>query len=437
MLRVADYLRCFVDRNSVHPAIRHKSVDTVGRLHDLARMEKNRYLCEKFGVLRSAHSWRRGMQELGWAIFSFFNAFHQFFLPECCANRRAWHAFVDIPRMFWIALRYNLSAVHFYLYELHRTPLDSDHMQRFLTGWESHFLARYFSRVRGHDVGALDNKVRFALFCLKHDLPTIPLLDLRDAGVRSHLEPRDLFVKGSLGSSGKECMVLRHDPAHQCWTLPSGQSCRAEGLAATLDAYFRCDRYVVQYRVQNHPRIQWLSDSVLTTIRAVTAWKANGEPGLLRCTIRLPSDSEAFLDNTNQGGLAAPVDPQRGIIEGPAIAFNEAYSTEFPLGQARSLIGFELPLWDDVKRCLHRAHRAAGNYNFLGWDVALTTDGVALVECNVWSDTELVQVPQRQPLLAGEWLDCLQVELGLCEALQARATHLASARLSGRLPEPL
>jgi hypothetical protein len=383
--------------------------DPLDRLHALARDEKHHYFASRIGLKAGGFPLRRFVQGLFWTWFSVSGAARQFFRPERDMHRRPWHFFVDFGRMVYLALRFNLSPVHYYVYDLHRGSLAGDHVRRFLTGWEFHFLARRMARMRSLDVGMLDHKDRFAAFCAEQSLPHLAVLDLGDRDTIAGLAPRDLFVKGTKAYGGEGCRVLRHVVDPPGWEVGGAVTTGSELLAA-LKKLYEGKSFVVQYRERNHPEMQWLSGNVLTTLRIVTAWSPEREAVILGAAIRFPRCDQAILDNSTQGGIAAPVDPATGLISGPAIDWKEDYETSRPLHGERSFVGFQLPLWGEVKETVTRAHRAAGDFNFLGWDVALTAGGVILNECNVWSDIELIQVPQKSPLLQGRFLECLAAE---------------------------
>jgi hypothetical protein len=270
------------------------------------------------------------------------------------------------------------------------------------------------TRLRGNDVGLLDNKDRFYRFCIDNHLPTIQVLDLSNPDELAKMGSRDLFVKAILGHSGKGCYLVPWDADKKAWIL-NGETVARDELQLALDTIYEGERYIVCYRYRNHPGMQWISRRVLTTVRIVSVWNQEGEPDLLRATLRIPSRPEAILDNSSQGGISAPVDPATGIIYNTAKSWEEDFETDKFPGTDKSLIGYQIPLWDDLTDTVKRAHVVADNYNFIGWDVAISEDGVLLSECNVWSDIELVQAPQRTPFLSSDVVGYFLLEKCLWE----------------------
>ena len=51
-----------------------------------------------------------------------------------------------------------------------------------------------------------------------------------------------------------------------------------------------------------------------------------------------------------------------------------------------ALAGFRLPLWEEAKSLVARAATLFLPMRCIGWDVALTPSGPALIEANMWWD---------------------------------------------------
>ncbi|MEX0323625.1 MAG: sugar-transfer associated ATP-grasp domain-containing protein [Puniceicoccaceae bacterium] len=401
-------IKCYVDGNSTHPQIR-KHKDPVLELHRLARAEKHRLAAIDYGGKLPPVWMGFIIQWLIWPVLSLRNAVREFLYPTKDFKRRWSHCIADLWTMWWLAMRYNLSPFHFYMYRLHHNGWSKGKEPFLLTAWEFNCIGRRMTRMRGNDVGLLDNKDRFFNFCIENQLQTVPVIDLNDPVAVEGMEARDLFVKTVLGHSGLGIQILEFDHDSHKWALGSKSLERTE-LKAALDECYGDEPYIVCYRCKNHDEIKWMSDKVLTTMRILTAWNNEGEVDLLRVTLRVPSTPEAVIDNSSQGGLSMPIDPMTGEVIGTAKSWKKDFVTDTMPGSERRLVGSRLPLWGELRDLVCRAHKAAGNYNFLGWDVAIAEEGVLLTECNVWSDIELVQAPQRRPFLVDDVLPYFLLE---------------------------
>ncbi len=408
MGRIKLLIKCYVDGNSTHPLIR-KHEDPVRLMHSLARAEKHRLAVAEYGGRLPPEWFGHMIQWLIWPILSLRNALKEFINPTKDFERGLKHCIPDVSRMWWLAMVYNLSPFHFYMYRMHEPGWTHGKEAILFTAWEFNYIGRRITRLRGNDVGLLDNKDRFFEFCLANDLETTPVIDLTNSAAVEALEARDLFVKPVFGHSGSGCNLVCYDSNIERWRLGEAKLNKRD-IRIALESLYKEEAYIVCYRYRNHNEMKWISDKVLTTLRVLTAWNDAGSVDILRTTLRVPSNSEAFIDNSSQGGLSMPVDPATGEIIGPAKSWELDFETDTMPGSERSLIGYRLPLWESLQELVCRAHMVAGNYNFLGWDVAISEQGVLLTECNVWSDIELVQAPQREPFLADDVLKYFLLE---------------------------
>ena len=91
-------------------------------------------------------------------------------------------------------------------------------------------------------------------------------------------------------------------------------------------------------------------------------------------------------------GLACRLDPQTGRVVGYTYNNRMKRFETHPL-TGIPFMGFQVPLWDEALDMVRKAARKAYGYNchWIGWDVAITPDGPALIEANWRPGTELPQ----------------------------------------------
>ena len=58
----------------------------------------------------------------------------------------------------------------------------------------------------------------------------------------------------------------------------------------------------------------------------------------------------------------------------------------------KKLIGFEIPLWDAIKQEVTKAAQLISEVAYIGWDVAILEDSVALIEGNHDPGHDVVQM---------------------------------------------
>lgn len=103
----------------------------------------------------------------------------------------------------------------------------------------------------------------------------------------------------------------------------------------------------------------------------------------------------AIVDNTSAGGIASQIDLQSGLL-GPAVSIkpvNGRFTHELHPDTEHPLPGTALPHWSNVVDLGCRAHDAFDIVT-IAWDIALTPDGLTLLEGNCsWSAHPLL-VPE-------------------------------------------
>lgn len=234
----------------------------------------------------------------------------------------------------------------------------------------------------------IDRKQVFARFCAAHGLPTPEVLS-EGAGGRATTLRRwpaaDVFFKPSDQGKGQNVECFRHEPVSGGWRDESGAVVTAEGMAVWAQRKIGDEAWLVQERLQNATSWQPLTTGALATCRVVTVrHQPEGEPRVMVIFARFPVAS-ATVDNLSAGGLGAGVDPQSGVMTlGKIWGGGTALHSVHPVTGA-TIAGAVMPDGEALCDLALRAHRAAGAWTSIGWDVAMTTRGPVLIEANLQS----------------------------------------------------
>jgi len=192
-----------------------------------------------------------------------------------------------------------------------------------------------------------------------------------------------LALKGSLGQVGQEVEII---------------SCDKYTPESLLD-YMRKKKYdlVEEYIIQ-HPEMNELSPSGLNTVRVITQLH-NNEVIILAARLRISVNSP--VDNMAAGNLAAPIDLETGVINGPGV-FSDITKDQvsFHPITGKSIEGFQIPHWGEVKKLADTAARNAAGNKSIGWDIAIKIDGPELIEGNHNWCKLLWQLPVKKGLKA-------------------------------------
>ncbi|HEY0045897.1 MAG TPA: sugar-transfer associated ATP-grasp domain-containing protein [Flavobacterium sp.] len=157
------------------------------------------------------------------------------------------------------------------------------------------------------------------------------------------------------------------------------------------------DNDFVEEYVSQHPVLNELSPSGLNTIRIITQVNKSGAVEILGARLRITVNSA--IDNMAAGNIAAFVNPQTGVVEGPGVYSDITKPEEFvhPITGIQ-IVGFQIPLWKETIEMVTAAALVDTGNRSIGWDVAITSAGPELIEGNHDWCKLLWQLPARKGL---------------------------------------
>ena len=301
--------------------------------------------------------------------------------------------------------RFGHTIDEFYYYRL-CTPEWRPHAPAFLPWRRMRALDRLYGGV-GIDVALLEDKARFARHCAEVGLPSIPtILEFDRNGGFSGETTRDgrlpdgpIVVKPRLGMGGENVVALERVPGG--YRDRAGRVMEAQELIAMWRKQSRERPMIVQARIQNAHEVAPWSTGALCTVRLVTTRAGNGAPVPLLGLLRMPT-TDTVVDNILSGGILATVDLESGEL-GPARTFNIAGAMQrrelrrHPT-TGKQIAGCRLPCWSEIIQLALRAHEKFGGFHSIGWDVAITDNGLVLIEGNHDWGVRIAQFPGPLPL---------------------------------------
>ncbi len=177
-----------------------------------------------------------------------------------------------------------------------------------------------------------------------------------------------------------------------------------DGIGALLRE--RGGGFVVQERVTNHPELASLGLPSLTSLRVVT-YGTGDNVRILRAAMKLPIGLKG-VDNYVAGSVAAPVDLDSGKVGRGAAKFVMEWVSSHP-ETGKRFEGMTVPCWNEVLAVSRQVAKSMPDVRCVGWDVAVTTDGVRIIEGNCSWGTGLIQRPHCSGIWEGEFKDwCLE-----------------------------
>ena len=146
--------------------------------------------------------------------------------------------------------------------------------------------------------------------------------------------------------------------------------------------YARCrdQHLLLEECVRACEPIEQLHPASLNTIRVVTL--SQGDKFAVFGALLRMGAGGSVIDNTHAGGVFAPINPETGCIDTPAIdAHNHHYErhpdTDVPI------VGFTIPYWEQIVETCRKAAQVMPDLRFAGWDLCPLADGrIELIEGN-------------------------------------------------------
>lgn len=154
-----------------------------------------------------------------------------------------------------------------------------------------------------------------------------------------------------------------------------------------------CEEVLVQ-----HPDLNAIWPGSINTVRLVTILK-DGKANVVAAYLRVGSGKRP-VDNFNNGGMVAPVDKDTGVVlcrardkAGKLYDCHPGTGTRFE--------GYQLPLWPEILALVGKAALVVPSIRYVGWDVATTVKGPALVEGNQYPGHDIYCLPGQNPSKTG------------------------------------
>lgn len=157
-----------------------------------------------------------------------------------------------------------------------------------------------------------------------------------------------------------------------------------ETVEATVAELMK-DSYVLEEFIRQHPEMERINPSSVNSLRMVTILDKKGEAHIVNVELR-GGGAGSVVDNYHSGGVCYPVDIQEGVVflSGRGNVGSGGIMRHPSTGIM--MMGFQIPHWDVVTQSLKEAAKLSENLRWLGWDVAVTEDGVELIEANYGHD---------------------------------------------------
>ena len=153
------------------------------------------------------------------------------------------------------------------------------------------------------------------------------------------------------------------------------------------------ESYIVEEVVKNVDELSVLNDSSLNTLRVVTIIDRFGEVNIIAIILRTGSKG-AIIDNFLGGGTCYHVDIKTGVVDSPGMCAKGNSYIEHP-SSGYIMPGYRIPKFEEVKQYVIKLAKHLPKARYVGWDIAVTDNGVEVIEGNVSPSAELIQCNKR------------------------------------------
>lgn len=145
---------------------------------------------------------------------------------------------------------------------------------------------------------------------------------------------------------------------------------------------------LIEECIVQHPQMVFGNTSV-NTIRTMTILDRNGKGHVVKAMLRA-GVGDTVVDNYAQGGSIYEVDVNSGVVNsyGKSKAGNLHL---FHPGTNIVMLGYQIPNWKQVVELSEKAAEHLPQVKIVGWDVAITQNGVQMIEGNHNPDYELYE----------------------------------------------
>lgn len=146
---------------------------------------------------------------------------------------------------------------------------------------------------------------------------------------------------------------------------------------------------IIEELIEQHHNMCFNSDSI-NTIRVITIMDKKTHEVVILKTVLRAGVGNAVVDNYHQGGCCYEVDVKSGRVCSYGISAKHGKCMFHP-GTHICMLGFEIPNWNKVVDGCTKAHKLLPQCRYISWDVAITENGIEIIEGNHNGDYDMIE----------------------------------------------
>ena len=215
----------------------------------------------------------------------------------------------------------------------------------------------------------------------------------------------EFIIKPCTGAFGEGFKILTRKSGEYKDT--AGNPLKTADIYELMKKDTKSDSFIIQQRLHNHPEICRLNPSdFLQTVRTATFIDRSGTCRILFAYIKLISGCN-ITDNIHgglSGNMFISINVEDGKLGQARHTPPDGKGPRFFDRHAQTGIEFEkfkMPLWPEISETAKKAAFHFLPVRTIGWDIAVTAEGIKIIEGNVWWN----------PLNLWKWKDVIEAEL--------------------------
>ena len=157
------------------------------------------------------------------------------------------------------------------------------------------------------------------------------------------------------------------------------------------------EKYLLEEVIVQHHEIAKINESSVNTVRIATAIDSQMHAHIIGACLRCGAPG-SFVDNYHSGGIVFPIDTDLGIVINSGMPYCSIEHLNVHPGSGMAMIGFKIPNWNKLKNQVIKAAEMIPEMMYIGWDIAVTEEGVDFVEGNIGQDSTVIQLDHRGKL---------------------------------------
>lgn len=327
-------------------------------------------------------------QSLSWTIYNLYSWISWYLLFAWFRSIKVWNRKKNsinhiskanqLKSLLYISFVHGIRPISYYQYQLFKYP--KQQWSDFIFQQELPHLHRMYSpNITKNTRKLLQDKDYFASEIRLAGLPSINGKKISKGTLlneKTLFTNQSLFIKPVSGSGQKDNFTLQYSHKNDTYTLMNRHGLSINNKAEILQLLndlLRDNDFLIQKLLENHELTQSLTSSPdLITIRLITFHRQE-KISVASALIEIP------LKPNSTYYCVQSIDINSGVIE---------INQENELDKIQESINidilkdFQLPFWREICEHCINAHNKVKDVYSVGWDIAITADGVKLLEGN-------------------------------------------------------